>query len=61
VATILALDQVFLSVLGSRFGSLELKNGSLESEKLIIGFLYSGKIVSLEPRKSCPYWSIPGT
>jgi len=37
----------------TRFGSLELKIGSLESEKIIIG--------SLESEKSGLYRSIPGT
>jgi len=40
----------FLSV----FGSLELKIGSLESEKIIIGSLESKKIGSLESEKSVP-------
>jgi len=45
------LEQVLYGVLRTRFGSLELKIGSLESE--IIG--------SLESEKSGPYRSIPGT
>jgi len=40
-------------VLGTRFGSLELKIRSLESEKVVTG--------SLESEKSSPYRSIPGT
>jgi len=47
------LQQVFLGVLGTRFGSLELKIGSLESEKIISG--------SLGSEKSRHYRSIPGT
>ena len=43
----------FQGVLGTRFGSLELKIGSLESAKIIIG--------SLELEKSGPYKSIPDT
>jgi len=42
---------VFQSVLGTRFWSLKLNIGSLESEK----------IGSLESEKSGPYKSIPGT
>jgi len=47
-------------------GSLELKIGSLESEKigsleLNIGYLESEKIGSLELEESGPYRSIPGT
>jgi len=44
--------EFFFSVVGTRFGSLELKIGSLESGKVIIG--------SLESEKSGPYRSIPG-
>ena len=40
-------------MLGTRFESLELKIGSQESEKIIIG--------PLESEKSGPYRSIPGT
>jgi len=47
-------------VLGTRFVSLELKIGSLELEKLIIGSLESEKIGSLESEKSGPYKSKPG-
>jgi len=43
----------FKGVLGTPFGSLELKIGSLEPEKIING--------SLESEKSGPYRSIPGT
>ena len=47
-------DQVlFSSVSGTRFGSLEVKIGSLESEKLIIG--------SLKSEKSGSYRCILGT
>jgi len=52
---------VHQGVLGTRFGSLELKIGSLESEKVIIGFLHSKKIGSLESEKSGPYRFILGT
>jgi len=45
----------------TRFGSLELKIGSLESEKIIIESLKSEKSGSLESEKSSPYRSIPGT
>jgi len=38
-----------------------LKIGSLESEKIIIGSLESGKIGYLESEKSVPCRSIPGT
>jgi len=56
------LAQGFLKgVLGTRFGSLEFKIGSLESEKIIIVSLGSEKIGSLESEKSCPYKSMPGT
>jgi len=48
-------------VIGSSFGSLELKIGCLESEILIIGSIESEKIRSLESEKSGPYRSIPGT
>jgi len=41
--------------------SLELKIGSLESAKIIIGSLESEKIGSLESEKSGPYMYIPGT
>jgi len=40
---------------------MELKIGSLESEKIIIGSLKSDKIGSLESEKSGLYTSIPGT
>jgi len=43
----------FKGVLGARFGSLELRIGSLESEKTIIR--------SLESEKSGPYRFISGT
>jgi len=49
----------FKGVLGTRFGSLELKIRSLESEKIIIGSLKSEKIGSLESEKSGPYRSVP--
>jgi len=39
-------------VLGTQYGSLELNIGSLESEKIIIGFL--------ESQKSGSYSSTPG-
>ena len=55
------LQQFFFNVLGTRFGSLELKIGSLGSEKIIIGSLESEKIGSLESEKSGRYRSIPGT
>jgi len=45
----------------TRFGSLELKIGSLDSEKIIIGSLESEKIASIESEKSGPYWSKLGT
>jgi len=48
-------------VLGIRFGSLEFPIVSPESEKIIIGFLKSEKIESLESEKSGTYRSIPGT
>ena len=51
----------FKDVLGTRFGSLALKIVSLESEKIIIGYLESEKIGSPESEKSGPYRSIPGT
>ena len=51
----------FKVVFGTRIGSLELKIGSLESEKIIIWCLESEKIGSLELEKSGPYRSIPGT
>jgi len=41
--------------------SLELKMGSLDSEKIFIGSLKSEKIWSLQSEKSGPYMSIPGT
>jgi len=44
---------IFNAVLGTRFGSLEMKIGSLESEKNFIR--------SLEAEKSDPYRSILGT
>jgi len=47
----LITTRVFKSVLGTRFGSLELKIGSLESEK----------IGSPESERSDPYRFIPGT
>jgi len=53
--------QFFYGNLGTRFGSLELKIGSLESEKIIIGSLESEKIGSLESDQSGPYRSIPRT
>jgi len=52
---------VFQGVLGTRFGSLELQIGSLESEKINIGSLKSEKIGSLESEKSGPYKSKPGS
>ena len=52
-AVYLCCYQGFLSVLGTRFGSIELKIGSLESTKIIIG--------SQESKKSGPYRFIPGT
>ena len=42
------LYQFFKGILGTRFGSLELKIGSLDSEKIIIGSLESEKIGSLQ-------------
>jgi len=39
----------------TRFGSLELKIGTLESEKIIIGSLEPKKIGSLESEKSGPH------
>ena len=50
-----------LLVLGSRLGSLEFQIGSIESEKIIIGYLKSEKIGPLESEKSGAYRSIPGT
>ena len=47
----LRLNQVFYGVLGTRFESLELQIGSLESKKIIIGSLKSEKIGSLESEK----------
>ena len=47
----LIISGFFKGVLGTRFGSLELK----------IGFLETEKIWSLESEKSGPYRSIPGT
>jgi len=49
----ISISGFFQGVLGTRFGSLELQIGSLESAKIIIG--------SLESEKSGPYRSIPGT
>jgi len=46
-------NQVFKGDLRTRFGSLELKIRSLQSEKIIIG--------SLESEKSGLYRAIPGT
>jgi len=54
------LQGFFKGVLGTRFGSLDFKIGSLESEKIIIGSLDTGKIGYLELEKSGPYRSIPG-
>jgi len=53
----------FQGVLGIRFGSLESKIGSLESERIIIGSPESEKSIigSLESEKSGSYRSIPGT
>jgi len=51
----------FQGVLGTRFGSLELKIASLASEKIIIGPLESEKIGSLEQEKSGPCSFILGT
>jgi len=51
---IILLAGFFQSVLGTRFGSLELKIGSLESEKIIIGSLESKKIGSLESENRVP-------
>jgi len=50
----LNLLRVFKGVLGIRFGSLE-------STKVILGFLESEKIGSQESEKSGPYRSILGT
>jgi len=55
------ITRVFQGVLETRFRSLELKIGSLESAKIIIGSLKSEKIGSLESEKSGTYMSIPGT
>jgi len=53
-------NQVFWGVLGTRFGSLELKIRSIESDKFIIGSLKWDKIRSLESGKfwvpAGPYW-----
>jgi len=57
----LIISGFFKGVLGTRFGSLELKIGFLETEKVIIRSLESEKIWSLESEKSGPYRSIPGT
>jgi len=57
----LFLIRFFLSILGTRFGSLEFQIWSLESEKIIIRSLKSERIGSLESEKSGPYRSIPGT
>jgi len=48
-----SINRFFLGVLETRFGSLELKIGSPESEKIIIG--------SLESEKSGPYRFTSGT
>jgi len=51
----ISIQQVFFKgVLGTRFGSLELKIGSLESVKNIIGSRKSEKIGFLESEKSGP-------
>jgi len=52
--------KIFL-VLGFLMGFARISNRALESEKIIIGFLKSEKIGSLESEKSGPYRSIPGT
>jgi len=51
----------FQGILGTRFGSLELKIGSLKWKKIIIGYQELEKIGSLESEKSGPYRSISGT
>jgi len=51
----------FKGVLGTRFGSLELKIGSLESETINIRSPESKKIGSLESEKLGSYKSTPGT
>jgi len=58
---LILLISVFQGVLGTRFGPLELKIGSLESEKIMIGSLESKKIVSLESEKLGPYKFLSGT
>jgi len=57
----LTLKQGFIRCFRDAIRGLGLKIGSLESDKIIIGFLKSGKIGSLESEKSSPYRSIPGT
>jgi len=54
-------DRFFWGVLGARFGSLELKIGSLKSEKIISGSLELERIGSVESEKSGPYRSILGS
>ena len=51
----------FQCVLGTRFGSLELKIGSLDSEKIVIRSTESEKIGSLKSEKSGPDRFISGT
>ena len=51
----------FWDVSETRFRSIELIIGSLESQKIIIGSLEAEKIGSSESEKSGPYRSIPDT
>jgi len=51
---VIGMNRFFKGILGTRFGSLELLIGSLESEKIIIGSLESEKIGSLESEKTGP-------
>jgi len=57
----LCYAQGFLRYFRDSIWSLELKIGSLESEKVIIGYLESEKIGTLASEKSGPCRSIPGT
>jgi len=59
VGLIAYIQGSFKGVLGTRFGFLELKTRSLESEKSIIAS--AEKIGSLESEKLGPYSSIPDT
>jgi len=49
------LVQGFQGVLGTRFGTLEVKIGSVESEKIIVRSLELEKIGSLESENRVPF------